>query len=257
MYNRHKVLVSAAGPRMAPLLDVAAPTFQRFARRHGYDLLLDRELDDAAGDRDGRARARARWHKPGLLRTLVPAYDLVVWIDADAVILRADRDIAEDLPRDCFQGLVLETFPDRRNPNTGVWVLRGGSDAGAFLDAVLGLGQLDHSWADQATVCRLLGWELGDRHGAGARPARPSGYLAGTAWLPADWNRVRPSETARIRHFAGMALPTRLEAMRRVVAQGCETPAPWESGTGGTAKGATVITGWPGPARHPARPVSR
>lgn len=213
---------------MAPLLDVAAPTFRRYADRHGYELRLDRSLDDTAAVADPRARARVRWEKVRLLRSLLPDHEVVFWLDADAVVCRDDRDVVEDLPPGRFQGLVLETFPDRTNPNTGVWVLRNVPAALRFLDAVLDVGQLEHSWADQAAVCHLLGWDLGDRHGHGARRARVSPFLAGTAWLPGEWNTVGGTAAVRPRvaHFPGLPLAERLAAMRRAAAVSARPGAP-------------------------------
>jgi hypothetical protein len=211
-----KVLISAAGPAMAPLLALTRPTFEAFARRHGYQVELH-DLDDDH-ERSHPEVRRAKWRKVELLTGALQRADVVVWIDADAAVTRFDRDIADDLPARAFQGLVLERFPGRVNPNTGVWVLRRGDAAQAFLDAVSHVGQLAHSWADQATVCHLLGWELGDFHGHGARPVRATPYAESTAWLAPTWNVVghdRPD--ARIRHVAGRPLDERRRILAGVV----------------------------------------
>lgn len=212
-----KLLVSAAGQTMAPLLALSARTFQAYAYRHGYDLEVHAIRDD--GDRSSDLVRAAKWRKVSLLRSALDRADIVLWIDADAAIRRFDRDIADELPTDSFQGLVLERFTDRCNPNTGVWLLRGSGSARCFLDDVLATGQLAHSWADQATVCHLLGWELGDHHGRGARPRRTTRHRAGTTWLDRTWNDVGAEDgAARIRHLAGRPLDERRTRIANIVA---------------------------------------
>src|SRR5436190_15140192 len=105
-----RVLLTAADARMAGVLAASRPSFAAYAARHGYRLVVGTT---------GRAcgRRAARWRKLTLLREAIAAYQLAVWIDADAVICRHDRDIADELAPGCFQGLVLERFPDRVNPN--------------------------------------------------------------------------------------------------------------------------------------------
>lgn len=212
--SRMKVLLSAAGAQMRPLLALALPTFERFAADHGYRLEVA-DLDDGDGSREGRRQAR--WSKISLLRRAVAGGGPVLWVDADAMICRFDRDIAEDVGQGSFQGLVLERFPTRINPNTGVWFLRGDERSAAFLDAVSDVGLVDHAWTDQAAVCGALGWSLGDYHGHGARPARPSAFRDGTAWLHRSWNALSelPEEQDRIRHDAGLPLEVRRRRMEQ------------------------------------------
>ena len=213
-----RALVSAAGPRMRPALDCARPTWARFAAGHGYDLVIDETVDDdpAGGN---AARRRARWRKVDLLREVLGEYELAVWIDADAMFCAFDRDVADDLPAGCFQAFALEVLPTRFNPNSGVWVLRGGAAAQEFLEELGRIGQLDHSWSDQAAVCVALGWDLGDFHGHGARPCFPSRHLPGTGWLPPEWNPIGLAARwpARVRHFAGLDMDERVRRMRSVL----------------------------------------
>ena len=221
-----KVITTAAGTRMRPALECALPTFERFAAAHGYSVVVHRF--SSADEHDPAGRQRVRWRKIDLLREAVDRFDLVLWLDADTIVRRFDQDIADDLPSGSFQGLVRERFPTRVNPNTGVWLLRGATAASRFLEVVAGIGQLDHSWADQAAVCQALGWDVGDHHGHGARPTGDSPYRNATAWLPDEWNAVRERPGARIRHFAGMPMQERLEAMQADVRRFHGRPATTE-----------------------------
>jgi hypothetical protein len=210
-----KAIVSAAGPRMEPVLSLAAVTYRSFASVHGYEVVLHTDLDDSRGLRDRRARRIPRWRKIDLLEDALLSFDVVLWLDADAMFCRFDRDVIDDLPRHCFQGFVLEGLPTRSNPNSGVWVLRRRRASIRFLDALRRIGQQDHSWADQAAICVALGFSLGDFHGHGAHWARPTAFSGGTAWLPPDWNTMHAAATtaARVRHFPGMPVPRRVELM--------------------------------------------
>ncbi|MDP8969925.1 MAG: hypothetical protein M3N52_05425 [Actinomycetota bacterium] len=216
-----KVLVSAAGPRLQRLLRCSEPTYRRFAAEHGYELVIDRAVDDAAATSDLQARRDARWRKVDLLIDALGCFELVIWVDADAMFRRFDRDIAADVPDGCFQAFVLEQLPTRFNPNTGVWALRRDPQSLCFLREVQRIGQLDHSWTDQAAVCKALGWSLGDFHGHGAKPAHPSPFLARTGWLPPEWNAVGMAAPwpPRVRHFAGMDLDRRLQRMAAELAR--------------------------------------
>jgi hypothetical protein len=205
-----RALVSAASPQMRPLLELARVTFDRFAGVYRYELVIEDRLPEPSSKRE------ARWHKVHLLSELLDYYQLVVWMDADAMFCAFDRDLADDVPGDCFQALALEVFPTRFNPNSGVWALRGVPSASRFLADVQTIGQPDHSWSDQAAICAALGWALGDYHGHGARPAFPSVHLAGTGWLPPEWNPLGLAARwpGRVRHFAGLPLDERRLAMR-------------------------------------------
>lgn len=197
---------------MSALLRHSSRSYSAYAAVHGYDVEVS-PIDDVGAD-DEVVRRRARWTKIDLLLSALRGYDLVVWIDADAMFCRFDRDIADDVPPDCFQALTLEVFPTRTNPNTGVWLLRGGEAALAFLRTVRAMRPIVHSWSDQAGVCAALGWSLGDYHGHGAAPVRSSPFLPGTAWLPPEWNDVGAlSAGARVKHFAGLPLHERARRM--------------------------------------------
>lgn len=208
-----KLLLSGADTRMRSLLELSQLTFRRFGREHGYDVETQ-HWDGVLGPR------RARWRKVELLRAAVQAYDIVVWIDADAVICRYDRDITADFVEDCFQGLVLEHCWDRFNPNTGVWVLRRDPRSIDLLEELLAAGPPEHSWSDQAAVCLALGWHLGDFHGHGAKPMRGSRFLTGTAWLSPEWNPTGLAADcpgARVHHFAGQGLALRRQRVSQLV----------------------------------------
>lgn len=209
-----KVLISAAGANMAGVLACSEPTFRQYAEKYGYDLLINRELNDGKEYASQETR-KSRWAKIDCVKSALATHDVVVWMDADAMITNFERDILEDLPADCFQALALELFPHRFNPQTGVWILRKDEMTTDFLAEVeknsLVPAIRDHVWSDQAGVSVALGWEIVDKSLSAsgmsrARPVHYSKYLQRTGWLSPEWNPqgfAKTTETARVIHFAG------------------------------------------------------
>jgi len=184
------VLVTAAGPQMRDVLhDLALPSFVDYAEGWNYDVHVETLAHDGAGADTGAQRAK--WTKIHLLRDALEHYPLALWVDADVLLRRKDEDIACHLHPDHFQALALEHVPyeQRVNPNTGVWLMRSGPAAFAFLDAVEALGPQPGPWADQGAVLVALGWDRGDERYHGAQPGAGNAFLAATSWLPVGWNQ--------------------------------------------------------------------
>jgi galactosyl transferase GMA12/MNN10 family len=206
-----------AGPHEA-LLDISEPTFRAYADRHRYELIVSREADP------GRP---APWAKVPMLREAVDAFDLVLWIDADAVIVDGSRDIADELEREL--GLVAHAHGGQRVPNTGVMVLRTGEFARSLLDEVWGAtGRIHHPWWENAALLEALGYRLPGGLEPGLRgrllrlagrrelaQVRPSPYLEQTQFLSNVWNStyLDPAENARIVHCVGVPVEQRARDM--------------------------------------------
>lgn len=215
-----KALVTAAGPNMHEMLACSEPTFEQFAGMHGYELIVEHDVVDSPDRKDSQARA-ARWAKVGFIRRALEEHNLVVWMDADAMITKFDRDIADDFETDCFQGFALEQWRHRFNPNSGVWALRQEPMSFEFLDTIVEIGQ-QPIFADQGAICKALGWEITQPEKGSyiyGKPVHPSKFLARTAWLPPEWNPLgmaRYSPDPRVKHFAGMPNDQRLQEMRKL-----------------------------------------
>ena len=198
-----KVLCSLGTGKQRKLLRLAAVTFRRYAKRHGYELDLHDEVLD-------RERPPA-WSKVALIRRLLESHELVLWLDADTVVVRGDRDIADELPGDRFMAMVEHTVGGSANPNTGVMVIRAGDEARRFFDEVWDRTQyLDHRWWEQAAVMDLLGYdpETGER-------IRESDWHDRIHWLGKEWNSIRddPAPQPRIRHWPGFTVTRRFAEM--------------------------------------------
>lgn len=198
-----RVIASIGSGPQRRLLKLASRSLRPYALRHGYDLALASEVPDC-----GRP---APWSKIPMLRDLAARYELVVWIDADAVIVDPAADIASALQPGKVLHLVEHVVRGEPRPNTGVMVLRGGEEAIRFLDEVWALEHhIDHPWWENAAVCELLGYAVDP-------PARlgPTHWRERTALLSGRWNWIKdaPVRGAHIRHFPGFKLRTRAVLM--------------------------------------------
>src|SRR5215213_1296778 len=139
---------------MEPVLDQALPTFAEFAQRHSYDVVSWRTNEHARG-------RPPSWGKVRLLRGLLDRYDLVLWLDADAIILDSSVDPADLLAPDDYQALVCLHQFGQEFPTCGVWLLRSTPKAKAFLDAIWAKEEYVHDrYWEQAAALDLLGYSI-------------------------------------------------------------------------------------------------
>ena len=208
-----------AGPHEA-LLEISRPTFATYAQRHGYELITSTEIDPSRPP---------SWSKVPMLREAIETYELVLWIDADAVIVDASRDVADDLAATSELGLVRHRRRDDLVPNAGVMVVRGSDLVRGLLDEIWANTRLiEHPWWENAALLAAFGYDLPGaldpsrvrRIAARMRPrplklARPSPYLERTQFLPHEWNAVYPDrpEHPRIVHFPGVPVEERMREM--------------------------------------------
>lgn len=200
-----KALVSLGAGRQARLLRLAAGSIAPYARRHGYDLHLHTKVLDSSRP--------APWSKIVALRRLQRDYDLLLWLDADLIVIDGRTDIAGELEDGRFLYLVEHATKEGRMANSGVMMLRTGSECERFLDEVWAQEDLiRHTWWENAAICRLLGYELDPPRPAGSTPWRER-----TKLLPGRWNSIpdAPSPRPRIRHYPGYSLKTRAAFMAR------------------------------------------
>ncbi len=200
--NTKAIVTMATGPHRE-LLDIALPTFTRFAETFGYDIIV--------GTGTEAAPRPSAWSKIPLLARALDDYDTVLWLDADTVVVSFDKDLADCVEDDAYQALAVTEWGRELRPNTGVWLLRSGERAARFLDAVWDSEQfIDDRWWENAAVVTLLGYSMWP-----CLPGPPTEWTQGTTVLPPEWNdirRFRGAGTARIRHYAGRPLSSRRPA---------------------------------------------
>jgi len=179
--HTHALCSLATGP-FIEFLETAAPTFERYAQVQGYDLVLSAEPLDP-----GRP---ASWSKLALVSSLLDTYEVVIWLDADTVVVRYDSAFPEP---EGLQVMSMVPHPQERNeamtvPNAGVFCLRNSDDTRRFLaewtSAPTELYQ--HNWWENAALLKMFGYSL--------EPPYPivgeSAWRDRVRWLDLRWNSV-------------------------------------------------------------------
>ncbi|HZQ26961.1 MAG TPA: hypothetical protein VFA94_04600 [Acidimicrobiales bacterium] len=195
----------AIGPHRE-LFEIARPTFEAFAVRHGRDLVVGE--DDVAGGR------HPGWGKVALLRELLDAYGTVVWVDADAVVVDGRDDMAAAVRPWQDLGLVTHRYGGLEVPNFGVFVLRASRWSRRLVDRLWqDRRYVDHPWWENAALLDILGYDVGDPRPATRRRTVDSLRVGR---LDLSWNSIPldPAPRPRICHFPGMEHGDRLALMR-------------------------------------------
>ncbi len=201
---RKAICSLGAGPH-AELLDVSAETFRLYADRHGYDVVLHHDL--LAPDRP------ASWSKVLAILDAFGRYDVVFWIDADAAIVDASRDVADELTGRSIVGLVAHEYDGQQIPNCGVMVVRRSRRSRRLLEEMWEQTDLlEHKWWENAALLRLLGYELEPA----VRLVAPSRISRRVQFIDPGWNSVLvdPAPHPRINHYPGRSQEYRLQHLR-------------------------------------------
>lgn len=203
-----KVLCSLGIGPHADLLELAKPTYETYAHLHGYDLVLSEQpltLDRPAA-----------WNKVPLIRQLLGQYELIMWVDADAMVVNPEVDIVTATDDAHFLWMVEHHVDVQDEPlfNSGVMVVRSSEDAAYFFDEVWkSVDFIDHPWWEQAAIMTLLGFDLSVP--GLARLVHPTPCYNKVGKLSTEWNSMvhDPHPSPRIVHFPGMPFEDRLEKM--------------------------------------------
>ena len=190
------VICSFAVGSHVRLLSIAAPTFLQYGERHGWDVVLSTEATLPGG-------RPASWGKIPLIRDLLERYELVWWIDADALVVDGSVDIRDELEPDKDLYLVEHLFPHPQSfaASAGVMLWRSTAWSRSFLDEL---------WADDK-YREKYPWEnasLLERLGYSVWPFyhdRPTSRMAKVKLLSNEWNCVslHPAEHPRVNHHGG------------------------------------------------------
>lgn len=198
-----RALVTFGTGTHADLLSVALPSFQAYAARHGYELLI---ADMPASDRP------PSWLKVAALSSALERFSEVLWLDADVVVVDDSEDIAVAVPASCWQGLAMHAgTSDGEHPNHGVWLVR--RSMRATLRMIWSMTQyLHHPWWEQAASLELLGYDPSSRP---VRITGPSALRDRTAFLGSEWNCLPSANVAHPRFMHAAGQPNRIDLMKR------------------------------------------
>lgn len=138
-----------------------------------------------------------------------PEADYFLWMDTDALFVRFDKDIASEIDPAIDLKMAWHRIPgvfhDPAHYNTGVMLIRKSEWSLEFFRKVQKTGQIDHKWADQATIHYLLGYHdvlYKDR-------PRITGLMPNNVGdLGLEWNSIPGvvcAERPMVLHHAGVA----------------------------------------------------
>lgn len=200
-----KALCSLGAGAHAELLDVSSETFRLYAERYGYDLVLHHDVLEST--------RHPAWSKVCVILDALSRYELVFWVDADAAIVDASRDVADELARRSLLGLVAHQYEGQQIPNCGVMVVRNDRRTRRLFEEIWEQTDLlDHKWWENAAMLRLLGYELEPS----VRLVAPTRMNKRVQFLDAGWNSVLvdPAPHPRVNHYPGRSQEYRLEHLR-------------------------------------------
>jgi hypothetical protein len=146
-----KVIASFGFGEHQKFLSVSVPTLYKYSQLYKYDLFLPNInfFNDTT--------MAPSWWKIDLIKYLFNIYDQVLWIDADVIICRFDKDISDDVNHDDDFGVVIHETPDGQVPNCGVWLLN--KSCLKWIDSLKTFTNFRRSecWWEQAALLFFLG----------------------------------------------------------------------------------------------------
>lgn len=147
------ILIQQATGAHTEMLDLTGARHEAYAARH--DLTFWSVRGNVQFER------ATHWNKIRLIQTaLAQGFELVVWLDADTVIVRPEEDLRAALPDGPPIGLCRhDTQGWNGRPyhhNSGVIFVRNTPLARQFFDEVWAAGPVNHSWHEQVRVIEMM-----------------------------------------------------------------------------------------------------
>jgi ADP-heptose:LPS heptosyltransferase len=199
------VLIQAASGRYRPMLELTGPLHRAYAQRHGISYWLVR--GDVQTERAGH------WNKILLMqRAFQMGFELVIWLDADTVIVDPAQDFRRALNGGAPVGMVRHATPWNGQPwhyNSGVILARNTPQSRRFLQRVWDAGPIDHPWQEQVRINEVARRQpravqtLAARWNCtqGSNPCRKPGVLAWHGFGPAALLRMRSAVMAAAKKY--------------------------------------------------------
>lgn len=204
--RRPRVICTAATGPFTELLDINLPVLRAYAKRHRFDLVT--VTDDTACGRP------AAWGKIPIILRLLASYQVVVWLDADTIIVDPSRNIADELRpgKDLY---LVEHYHERGvTANTAVFMLRSGACAKCLpIRAWNRTDYLHHQWWENAAIMELLGYRVDPVPCVHERrtPWRDRTHFLDIAWNSMPFHITSPGPV--INHYGGQPLEVRRARM--------------------------------------------
>lgn len=142
------VLIQHGTGEYAELLRLTHPIHSAYAERHGISFW--------AMQGDMPIERSPHWNKILLIQmALSSGFELVVWLDADTLIVRPEQDIRQAAPETGTIAMCEHPGEWRGHPshfNSGVIVARNRPQAVTFFEKVWAAGPIRHGWQEQVRI---------------------------------------------------------------------------------------------------------
>jgi hypothetical protein len=198
-----------AGPH-EELLSVAGPTFERWAQRHRYDLDIRRSSPSP--------ERPPSWGKVSIISERLLTHDVVIWLDADAVVVDPTHDLSHAVSRRKPLALVAHEYQGQTVPNMGVVAVRSTRLTRRLMRDLWSMTQhVDHRWWENAALLEVLGYDISTEPIVLREPTRLNDRIA---WLDVAWNSIdlHPSPAPFVKHYPGLSNDERRRRMSDDVA---------------------------------------
>jgi hypothetical protein len=193
--------------KFAPIGNLCYKTLQIYGAQHKLDVVLSNNIVS------GRP---APWHKILVMRQLFAShYDYVFWIDADAIFIDYQRNIADEIEADKELYLVKHNIDSKEIPNTGVILIKNSEWSHKLLSQIWEKQEyINHKWWENAALIDILGYH--DLLNENSHKKLNLDLLKRIKWLGLEWNslpKICESEHSLIRHYAGRSFEDRMASM--------------------------------------------
>ena len=199
--------------RYSRIGNLCLSSLKRYGAQYGYDVVTILEICS------GRPLS---WDKiPVILALFARGYDFVMWVDADAAILRCDEDIAAIIQPDKDLYIHSFHFPQGGEGfNCGVFLIRNNEWSKNMLARLWEMREyVFHPWWENAALFDILKTAgVLPPHPSWVPPLMPRAYekypsedIAHIGELPQKWNYCELLDTGResepiLRHYAALPL---------------------------------------------------
>jgi hypothetical protein len=204
------VICSLAFGDHKKLLNIMKPTVEFYAKKHDFDIVFitHRLVDERP----------VAWDKVVLIRNLLDHYSLVIWVDADTLIVNPNQNIKNDLDYSYDMHLCTHKGIEPCNPNTGVWVVRSTTRSIKILNEIW--NQIEHipyhPW-EQGALHTLLGYTHNSDIYTG-----PTEYTDNIKTLDIKYNSLvswdgvlGAAKDPVIVHYCGIPIEERIAGLRK------------------------------------------
>lgn len=169
-----------------PYLDVSLPSLYKYATLHNYDLFIPshNSIKNYANHYKLDLNRPYSWHKiPIMLHLIESGYENILWIDADVVINKFDKDILSELNnKNFYQSFVVHETSEGFIPNCGVWIVNKISFQ--FLLDIWNQNRfISHPWWEQKANMHMMHWDQKNK-----QQLTLTDYGQQSIELPYEWN---------------------------------------------------------------------